>query len=331
LADDHTRIIQDLDERLESKEITNERIEEKIDDLTKELEEAKGEIKYLKAEGVIEKRLRKELAEAQLKSECQERRNNIRFVGIAESPTELTWEDAAKRIREIIKNQLQIDPDDIEFVRCHRIGRAPTTADQRPRPVICMFAKWADRNRIFSKRALLKNSGIKMTDDFPQEIIRRRNILNPVLTAIYNHNDTHKDEPRILARIAVDRLIINSENFTINNLHQIKGPFTPTDLATKTVGNNIYYYTLKSPYSNHYPSPFSLGGVNYDTLEHYFMAEKARHFTDPVALAKILVAPSAAAAKSLGKTVKPFRRREWATVAPDKIQVGVEAKFEQNE
>lgn len=63
--------------------------------------------------------------------------------------------------------------------------------------------------------------------------------------------------------------------------------------------------------SQWYPAAFSEAGVLYPTAEHYMMAGKARLFGDEAALEAILVAPTPADAKKLGRQVRGFVEPVW--------------------
>lgn len=79
------------------------------------------------------------------------------------------------------------------------------------------------------------------------------------------------------------------------------------------------------------PHGFELAGVRYATAEHFMMAEKARLFGDAEALAAILAAPSPADAKSLGRAVRGYDDRAWATARLEAVVRGNVAKFGQDE
>ena len=72
-----------------------------------------------------------------------------------------------------------------------------------------------------------------------------------------------------------------------------------------------YFYTKKDRESNFYPHAFTYRGVKLPTSEHHLMREKARLMGDPYAIAQIVMAPSALAAKRLGRKVKPWDQGLW--------------------
>ena len=85
-----------------------------------------------------------------------------------------------------------------------------------------------------------------------------------------------------------------------------------------------------SCFSQWWPSPFSVGGVSYQTAEHFMMAEKARLFGDEAARAQILQSGSPKAAKQLGRQVKNFNEQQWVEARFQVVIAGSLAKFRQN-
>jgi ribA/ribD-fused uncharacterized protein len=83
--------------------------------------------------------------------------------------------------------------------------------------------------------------------------------------------------------------------------------------------------------SQWYPAAFAIDGVEYDTAEHFMMAEKARLFGDADVLAEILAADSPAEAKALGRRVRGYDDHRWAQARSAAVVRGNVAKFSQNE
>ncbi|MFE6286899.1 NADAR family protein [Streptomyces sp. NPDC057877] len=64
--------------------------------------------------------------------------------------------------------------------------------------------------------------------------------------------------------------------------------------------------------SQWWPSPFTVGGVEYATAEHWMMAAKARLFDDTEAERRVLAADHPAEAKKAGRLVRGFDEAVWA-------------------
>jgi ribA/ribD-fused uncharacterized protein len=81
-------------------------------------------------------------------------------------------------------------------------------------------------------------------------------------------------------------------------------------------------------FSNFYPAPFVLDGQDWGTVEAYFQAQK---FPGDEALrARICDAPTAAAAKRLGRTRSAHFRADWDGAREGVMLAALTAKFEQN-
>lgn len=91
-------------------------------------------------------------------------------------------------------------------------------------------------------------------------------------------------------------------------------------------------FSSKSPdytfLSNFYPAPFTLEGVTWPTVEHWFQAAKFpgdREFQE-----RIREALTPVVAKRLGRTRRPTFRKDWEEVKEAVMRKGLQAKFAQN-
>lgn len=82
--------------------------------------------------------------------------------------------------------------------------------------------------------------------------------------------------------------------------------------------------------SQWFPAPFTVEGERFATAEHFMMAEKARLFGDEASRTAVLVAPSPAAAKALGRGVRHFDEARWNAARFEIVVRGNVAKFGQN-
>jgi ribA/ribD-fused uncharacterized protein len=82
--------------------------------------------------------------------------------------------------------------------------------------------------------------------------------------------------------------------------------------------------------SQWWPAPFTVDGVVYATAEHWMMAGKARLSGDDHAVAVVLAAASAKAAKAAGRAVRGFDEQAWVAARFDLAVAGNLAKFRQN-
>ena len=82
--------------------------------------------------------------------------------------------------------------------------------------------------------------------------------------------------------------------------------------------------------SNWYPSPFTLDGVAFSSMEQYMMYRKAVCFGDDKVAAQILVTEDVAEIKTLGRLVSGYNESLWNGVRQIVVYEGLLAKFSQN-
>ena len=106
------------------------------------------------------------------------------------------------------------------------------------------------------------------------------------------------------------------------------------DLAEAPVAppaREIRFYSTRDAYgefSNFHPSPFTLNGKKWPTVEHYFQAQK---FTGTPSEEEIRQAARPSLAAKMGRSRKRPLRRDWESVKDNVMRTALRAKFEQNE
>ncbi|MEU3499705.1 NADAR family protein [Streptomyces hundungensis] len=86
-----------------------------------------------------------------------------------------------------------------------------------------------------------------------------------------------------------------------------------------------------SCFSQWWPSPFTVDGVEYATAEHWMMASKARLFGDAEAERAALTAANPALAKKAGRMVRGFDEAAWRRERYGIVLAGSLHKFGQDE
>ena len=106
-------------------------------------------------------------------AEVYQRHENLRFYGIEEKSG--GKEDTHSVLQEFFEQLLEIQPEEvqkIEFQRVHRVGDK-INKDGKPRAIIARFLRYREREFIFSKTCLLKDSQFGISADLPKEIVKR--------------------------------------------------------------------------------------------------------------------------------------------------------------
>jgi ribA/ribD-fused uncharacterized protein len=99
-------------------------------------------------------------------------------------------------------------------------------------------------------------------------------------------------------------------------------------------GEPVYFNATKlneyKEFDNRFPSPFTLDGKIWPTVEHYYQASKFP--TLPEFQEEIRLMPTATAAAKAGKTKDPAKpiRADWKQQREVILRTAVSAKFDQN-
>ena len=214
------------------------------------------------------------------------------------------------------KFEVGIDEHSVEVA--HRLGNRSKDA-----PVLATFRYYNDKIIVLKAKQKFRNEGVLVVEDFPPEIVQRRNMFSPTLTAAYK-------SPGNRAFLSGDKLVLNGKTYTHKDLDKLPVELRPRTLATVTKGNITAFYSRNSELSNHFSCNFTTGEGLFTSVEQYLMYQKANHFSDEDTATAIRQTNDPVHAKNLGKHVKNFNLHEWEEVCDQYMQVGISAKFEQN-
>ncbi len=229
------------------------------------------------------------------------------------------------KVYDVIQKQMKIsNARSIRIVRCHRLGQKRNNA-KRPRQVIFKLHWFGDREAIWGERSKLKGTNYLLSEDFPAEILSKRRVLQPVMKEAWRQKKK--------ATLAVDKLILEGEVYTVDTLHKLPKDLQPQHLATPSNedGTMTAFFSSSSPLSNFHPGEFIDSEDNvWSYSECAYQYAKAREFGDHSTAEKIKLATSPLEAYNLGKNVKGFNRERWMTKAKDVMLEACKLKFVQN-
>jgi ribA/ribD-fused uncharacterized protein len=96
--------------------------------------------------------------------------------------------------------------------------------------------------------------------------------------------------------------------------------------------NVVTFWGKKDYLSNFYPSPFTVGGVEYPNNETYFMKMKQERYEpkNKNLGQQILDTDNPADVKKLGRKIKNFDEDDWSKVRYKVMKKGLKYKFKQN-
>jgi ribA/ribD-fused uncharacterized protein len=93
-------------------------------------------------------------------------------------------------------------------------------------------------------------------------------------------------------------------------------------------GNFLFFWD--GPFSQWYPSKFTIDGREYNCCEQYMMAKKALTFKDMEAYEEIMASSSPKEQKAIGRRVKNFNTEVWSVISREVVYQANYAKFTQN-
>ena len=261
------------------------------------------------------------LNEKLLQMDTYLRRENLIFAGVQEDKNE-SAKEVIKQIQKIFIKQLKIkDGNNIDYQSCHRMG--PRSRNDRVnRDIIIQFTRFQDRELVWGQRKLLQGTNIVLKEDFPQKINKRRAQLYPVMVA------ARKDGKK--AMLISDKLIIDNQKYTLNNLESLPLKLQPQNLALQTTDKAIMFYGKNCCFSNFYDAKFTLDGITYSSSQQYFQYQKAMRMGNDDIATKIMETSDPVEQHRLGKQVT-INKDKWNNkLAKQVMEVGVKGKFEQN-
>ena len=214
----------------------------------------------------------------------------------------------------------------IRLQRVHRLG-SKKTSEEAPRPVIARFVLFPDREEVWQARGQLKDSNLILREDFPEEIERERRTLFPIFQAA-------RKNPNMKAKMVANKLIINKQTFTTENLNQLPSPVAPRNVSEKVIqserGRKYHLFQGRlSPFSNMHPSSFHLGGNHFTCVEQYYSYEKAKFGRNNEVAERILREDDPVKMKRLARNL--VNHKIWMEQRGEAaMEEGLSAKFGQN-
>ena len=299
-------------------------LKECIQNIMKENTEVNVEVKQhgedisiLKAKCEVLERQNTEFKRKLVDLESRSRRDNLKIYNIAEKEKE-NVHDLRLWFDTFLVEKLSIMDPNIEVDRIHCIGKP----GKGTRPIIVKFNKYAAREAVWNRRKELKDTGISMSEDFPEEIERKRRTLFPVMKAARNDGQR--------ASLAFDKLYINEQSYTVDTLHQLPDQYKPENIAMKREGGYIFFFGKECPLSNFYLADFLLDGHKFNSTEQFIQYSKAKMFSDSKTAEEILREPEPSKQKALGRKVTNFDKKKWEESIETVVTRGIAQKFNSN-
>ena len=321
LLTDMKRIITEVVEH----KITN-RLTETFNEMKKDIRESKEKQKdtdnamlELTNQLKEETQARKKLEQQILKLDVQNRRNNLKIINVINDRPREKPEETEKILLQAFSHA-NIHLPSGAIVSAKRLGTYNQTYN---RTILVTFLHLKDRDVVNSKwKSLKEYCNVSVEDDFPEEIIRRRKILYPIMKNAQRH---HR------ANMNIDQLYIEGRRYTVENLADLPNELGPEHATTIEHKNKVAFFKSISPLSNHHPCKLTYKDVTYNCSEQAYMHHKALSDNKYDLAEMILAEPNPGKQKYLATNIPDFDERNWNLKQNDVMKSILAAKFSQNE
>ncbi len=269
----------------------------------------------------------KSLREQMYKTEAQERRNNLIIDGCKQNDGE-TKQDCINKVYGILSDKLKIENvHEIKIERCHRLQMGKP---QQPKPIIFKLLYYSDRERIWNSRRNLKETNassdekIFLSEDFPNEIKKRRRFLEPIRRKA--------QEQHMKAFLTYDKLVIDGHSYTVDTVDELPGFLHPSELATRRSETHTGFFTGASPLSNFHKCSFTdREGMTWSSVEQYYQYQKCMHHAQSVKARQVLESDEPSRCAFIGKQVHVTDQKNWEDKSKEIMYEGCLYKFTQND
>ena len=290
-----------------------------------------------------------DIQDSLLHQEMDRRQANLLIHGMPEK----LWEK--RETTELIAKEyfsaiLKVPTMDMRFKNIFRIG---ARGHAKKRPILISFTNMEDRDRVWKSKHLAREntentpseaseeqnsstsnqdqptlqiqnlSEVFITQDYPQEIQKRRRRLLPIFKRAKSMEE-YKDT----TYIRHDKLVIKGETYNVTNIHNLPSQLNPISVSTLRQGDCIFFWGVNSPFSNHHPAVFVIDGVRYSCAEQYYMYQMAMAAKDGKKAQSIMATDDPVIHKQISKSIK--RHPDWNKMAKTHMLNALRSKFSQN-
>ena len=170
-----------------------------------------------------------------------------------------------------------------------------------------------------------------MKDDLPDDLEDKKKELHPVFMDLKAAKDIMGSPHVENVSKRRDCIVLNGKTYTSEMLDTLPDPLKLQHLFTPTHNGVTAFYTKHSPLSNFYHVHFEVNGIVYQNMEQYLSFHKAMLFEDHKAAENIKKETNPGVIKQLAKQIQGFKHEVWRQEIDTILDVGLAAKFQQNQ
>lgn len=243
-------------------------------------------------------------------------------MGLAEDHELTTFQVALN----FLKNSFKIK--NLSIYSAYRVGTQPDRGSSYARPMIVTFNKLSQRNRIWRSRANFTNGSpeqrVRIHADLPKP-------LREGVQALYKlANAASKFEDFNSAKVRDYQLELNGETYQITDLETVPEPIRPSTLSAPRSDTHLVFYSKHAPYSNHFPSKFTIQEQSFTSMEHFLALKRAEFSGNEELIQRARRIQDPLQAKIILNSLHDDHQEEWYNQIEELVLEGLRAKFTQD-
>lgn len=321
----------ELEDFSESSEKNSHKMNELIETQRNQVDSFNGGAKQLEQKwkldvmAEVEKRFNKMENEKhcnELRAQAYKNRYNLVVLGLQEEREKSTMQV----LKVFFKDTLQTQHLDIHSAE--RLGTQTEDSNSYARPIVVRFNKLPHRNKIWRKRKLIPNEGphskVRIHADLPKELREGIQTLYRVATA------ASKMESFEGIKIQDYQLVVNGETYQITDLEMLPQQIRPSTIASPQSDTHLVFFSKHTIFSNHYPSPFTIEGQQYGSMEHFLAVKRAELSGKEDIIYRATNVKDPIQAKHILNILHNDQQEQWEARIEELVMEGLRAKFLQN-
>ena len=141
------------------------------------------------------------------------------------------------------------------------------------------FFHGEERDFVFAKSSYIHQcTGIRMEEDFPEEIEKKRRVLKPIVNKA--NSIVVNGKRKYQASLHIDKLKVNGKTYSTDTTCKLPEDIHPTVVYTPTNNGITAFFSGQSPFSNHHLAPQTVNYTVFNCNVQFYMFEKANTFKD---------------------------------------------------
>lgn len=256
-----------------------------------------------------------------MEEQSHTRKNNLIIVGLQEAQD---GDDDLPLVNSLFSKTMGVT--EVKITDLLRLGKPGGTG---PRPLLVKFASWADRKKVWYAKSKLKEDQsrkIWLQEDMPKP-------MKDAQRSLYQSFKKAKSMPETFKSVQLrgTKLILDGEAYGENDLQNLPRALRPQSLATRQSESVVVFFGKASPLSNHHPSPFTLDGHQFNTIEQYLAWRRAKVAGKKALINRALSTTNPVICKGILNELRDDNLPKWEEVLDEVITSGLRAKFKQND